>query len=40
MSPKSVLTIAAISLAVVLAHQHVAANGLPGAAGKGRIGNG
>ena len=27
MSAKSVLTIAAISLAVVLAHQHVAASG-------------
>lgn len=39
MSPKFVLTSAAIALAVVLAHQHVSANGLPGAAAKGRIGN-
>jgi hypothetical protein len=29
MSPKSVATVAAISLAVVLAHQHFAANGAP-----------
>jgi len=36
MSLKSVATIAAISLAVVLAHQHVAANGVPG---KARVGN-
>jgi len=34
MSAKSVLTIAAISLAVVLAHQHVAGGGL-----KPRVGN-
>lgn len=35
MSPKYVLTTAAIALAVVLAHQHVAANGIP----KPKIGN-
>jgi hypothetical protein len=35
MSPKFVLTTAAIALAVVLAHQHVAANGVP----KPKIGN-
>lgn len=29
MSPKYVLTTAAIALAVVLAHQHVASNGAP-----------
>lgn len=29
MSPKFVLSVAAISLAVVLAHQHVSANGTP-----------
>jgi hypothetical protein len=29
MSPKFVLTSAAIALAVVIAHQHVAANGAP-----------
>lgn len=35
MSPKYVFTTAAIALAVVLAHQHFAANGLP----KARVGN-
>lgn len=38
MSPKFVLTVAAISLGVVLAHSHVSANGLPGAKGA-RVGN-
>lgn len=38
MSLKSVVTIAAIALAVTVAHDHVKANGLPGA-GKARIGN-
>jgi hypothetical protein len=38
MSGKYVLTTAAIALAVVIAHQHVAANGLPKAGGA-RIGN-
>lgn len=37
MSGKFVLTTAAIALAVVLAHQHVAGGGLT--AGKARIGN-
>lgn len=36
MSLKSVVTIAAIALAVSVAHDHVKANGLPG---KARIGN-
>jgi hypothetical protein len=34
-SPKFVLSTAAIALAVVLAHQHVSANGIP----KPRLGN-
>lgn len=38
MSPKFVLSTAAIALAVVLAHQHVAANGIPKPGGA-RIGN-
>jgi hypothetical protein len=37
MSPKTVAYVAAISLAVVLAHQHVSANGLPKAGA--RVGN-
>jgi hypothetical protein len=36
---RSVLTIAAISLGVVLAHQHFAGSGNPLKAGAARIGN-
>jgi hypothetical protein len=37
--PKSVLTTAAIALAVVVAYNHVQANGVPKPGGGARVGN-